>query len=92
MVLNGEWVARQVQERLRKDPHGARARVLANEVRPGGENGEDWWLVPVEYQLDPSNAYSLFGLFSKIEDDLESSQVHVLLVPRALPPPPDAAA
>jgi len=28
----------------------------------------------------------------QIEDDLESSQVHVLLVPRALPPPPDAAA
>jgi hypothetical protein len=62
-------VARLVQERLnRGGSHASRVRVLADEVRPGG-NG-DWWYVPVMYNQDPHNMYLYFEAFAKLEEDL----------------------
>ncbi len=85
-------IARKVQEHLRRyrtpGSTGSTAffaRVLADQVRPGG--GGDFWYVPVAYQQDPNAIYLLFEAFSRIEEELEAESEHVLIVPRLLPPP-----
>jgi hypothetical protein len=76
-------VARLVQEKLRNaGPHASRVRVLADQVRPGSDGG-NWWYVPVAYEQDPDNMYLYYEAFSRIEDELgEQEQIDVLLVPR----------
>jgi hypothetical protein len=83
VAFNPERVAKMVQERLRQaGAHASRVRVLTDEVRPGTDGG-DWWYVPVSYQQDPSNMYAYYEAFAKIEEELEEIEhVDVLLVPR----------
>lgn len=89
---NGEDIARRVQEQLRKyvapGSTGSTAffaRVLADQVRPGGHG--DFWYVPVAYQMDPNFTYSLFEAFSAIEEAMEAQSEHVLIVPKLFAPP-----
>lgn len=85
-----EQIAKVVQERLNHAGNGSpmSVRVLANKVRPGGDDGM-WWYVPVSYQQDPFNAYRYYDAFARIEEELEKEAINVLLVPSIIPTPPE---
>ncbi len=83
VAMQSSQVAKLVQDRLNKaGDHGSQVRVLADEVRPGTDESE-WWYVPVSYQQDPYSLYMFYEVFAKVEEELEEhDHISVLLVPR----------
>lgn len=83
VAMQSSQVAKLVQDRLNHaGDHASRVRVLADEVRPGTEESE-WWYVPVSFHQDPHSMYMYYEVFAKVEEELEEhDHVNVLLVPR----------